>query len=137
MFFGVSRDVATGAADYDLAATAIDKTSDRFAIDPLAIKVDAIQAVVQATKAVPNYQKLFPAAESLLDKLTADERFDLADNVLGMLTDFAVKMGKPDLAAEARHRKELLQQTKAAYVDVPKCSKACVVTKTTLPLTAS
>ncbi|HTQ39173.1 MAG TPA: trypsin-like peptidase domain-containing protein [Pirellulales bacterium] len=113
-----AKNIAVRAADYDLAAAAINKLDDRFSIDALSMKVEALESVVAAPEAVPNYQKLLPVADSLLTEAIGCERFDMADRACAKAVDFAQKLEDANIAAHTGSRQKELSNIEAAFKEV-------------------
>ncbi len=130
----IAKDVAVRTADYDLAATAIGKMNDRFTVDALAMKLQALESVIAAPEAVPDYKKLSPAANSLLDQAISDERFDLADRACAKTVEFARKLDTPSLVSQSKRRADELQKMETAYKDLAARLNRCNPTlRTPLP----
>jgi S1-C subfamily serine protease len=114
----IAKDIAIRAGDYDLASTAISKLDDRFNIDALNMKMEALEAIASASEAVPDYKKLTPTASALLDDAISSERFELAERASIKLLEFSHKLQDTKEVTRAEAKKQELEKIETAYKDL-------------------
>jgi len=114
----IAKDIAVRAADYDLAVSAISKLNDRFSVDALSMKVEALESVAKASEAVQDYKTLAPAAASLLEDAINGERFDLADRACDKMLEFNQKLGDSNGITRAQSRQRGLAKIETAFKEL-------------------
>jgi hypothetical protein len=81
VLFKVAKDIAEQAHDVQTAFRAIDELAERFNVDGLDLKTDAIVGVASSLRSPKDHAPLAAPFDALLGELIAADRFDLAAKV--------------------------------------------------------
>jgi|GEM_PF-2533196 len=118
MLFSVARDIAAGAGDAETALAAIEAAAKLYEVNAIAIKTDALAAVVKSLKSQKGHQDLAPTLQAVFDETILHDRFDLAKTLNAAVLDSARQARSPDLVKQVMAQGETLAEIEAEYQKV-------------------
>jgi hypothetical protein len=110
-----ARDIGAQGGDIDTALAATDKLGKTFQVDPLPMKLKALEQAAPALDSEAEDEKLFKKSMELETELLAVDDFDGAKRALTLAATGARRCGKRELAAQVAPRKDELEEVKRAF----------------------
>lgn len=113
-----ARELAIKAGQADTAFRAIDKLAERFVVDALGAKVEAVDRLVESSTSPKQLASLATLAGELVEDLSAADRFDKAQEILKTARDAAKESKNADLVKQVTAHAKQVDAASRAYEQV-------------------
>ncbi|MEN6496130.1 MAG: hypothetical protein ABFD16_17760 [Thermoguttaceae bacterium] len=111
----IARTISIEAGDITLAVQAVDRLSERFAIDASVLKGECVEAIVKSPHPPEQINTLLEALTPLIDACLADDDFTLAKNVGAAAIALARKTRDGGIVKQVTARNQELEESERIY----------------------
>lgn len=117
-YLSEARDLAARGGDVAVSLTAIDELAKTFSIEPLAMKVAALELAAKALRSSDAAKKLFGQTLTALDEAESSDDYEHAARLLKIAQSAVLKSGDSFLRSVVAQRENRLKNLRAEYAKI-------------------
>jgi WD40 repeat protein len=118
-----ARDLAARGGDVTVSLSAIDELTKTFAVEPLAMKIAALEIAVKALRNAEAGKRLYEQALAAVEEAESADDYDFAAKLLKLAQSAALKSGDPffrNVVTQRENRQKTLRAEYAKIADAVK-----------------